>query len=154
MRVAPERGGPSRKRRPSPSSGTATNTPARPRRHQSVEYHCKTVAAQRPNKKGTLARRDADGRCGGEQSKDKAVAPSAQRRQSKRTRVRRPPGKERGKSASGSAQKRRTLRSAQRGTECDVEKSRSSSPAPDRHPNGPGLQARSAQADRAGRPIG
>ncbi len=31
-RVAPERGGPSRKRRPSPSSGTATETPARPRR--------------------------------------------------------------------------------------------------------------------------
>lgn len=27
-------------------------------------------------------------------------------------------------------------------------------PAPDRHPNGPGLQARSAPADRAGRPAG
>jgi len=40
---------------------------------------------------------------------DKAVAPKAQRRLSKRARVRRSPGKERGKSASGSAQRRRTL---------------------------------------------
>lgn len=61
---------------------------------------------------GTLARRDADGRRDGKQSKDKDVAPSAQRRQSKRKRGRRSRGKERGKSASGSAQKRRTLRSA------------------------------------------
>jgi type IV secretion system protein VirB1 len=38
-RVAPERDGPSRKRRPSPSSGTATKTPAHPRRPKSVEYH-------------------------------------------------------------------------------------------------------------------
>jgi len=60
-------------------------------------------AAQRPNKNGPLARRDADERCGGKQSEDKAVAPKAQRRQSKRMRVRRPHGKERGKSACGSA---------------------------------------------------
>jgi hypothetical protein len=50
--------------------------------------------------------------------------------------------------------KRRTLRSAQRGTECDPTPSRSSSHAPDRHPDGPGLQARSAPADRAGCPRG
>jgi hypothetical protein len=53
-------------------------------------------------------------------------------------------GQSRGGSVSGSAQKRRTLRSAKRGTECDFRKSRSSSPAPDRHPNGPGPQARFA----------
>jgi hypothetical protein len=70
------------------------------------------TAAQRPNKNGTLARRDADGRCGGKQSDDQAVAPTALRRQSKRMRVSRPHGKERGKSASGSARKHRTLRSA------------------------------------------
>ena len=52
---------------------------------------------------GTLAWRDAGGRRDGKQSEDKAVAPSAQRRQSKRTRGRRSHGKERGKSASGSA---------------------------------------------------
>ena len=51
MRVAPERGAPSRKRRPSPSSGTATRTPARPRRPQSVDQHRAKFAAQRPNKK-------------------------------------------------------------------------------------------------------
>lgn len=58
-RVAPERGGPSRKRRPSPSSGTATDTPAHPRRPQSVENHWNHPAAQRPNRNGTLARCDA-----------------------------------------------------------------------------------------------
>jgi hypothetical protein len=63
-------------------------------------------------------------------------------------------GKERGKSASGSAQKRRTLRSAKRGKERVLSPSRSFAPAPDRYPNGPGLQARSATADRAGRPKG
>lgn len=74
----------------------------------------------------------------------------AQRRLSKRARVRRSPGKERGESASGSAQKRRALRSAKRGKERVRQPSRSSSRAPDRHPNGPGLQARCAPADRAG----
>ncbi len=59
---------------------------------------------QRVTSNGPLARRDACGRCGGKQSADKAVAPSAQRRQSKRTRARRSHGKERGKSASGSVQ--------------------------------------------------
>ena len=83
---------------------------------------------QRGTGNGTLARRDAGGRCGGKQSKDKAVAPSAQRRQSKRTRVRRSHGKERGKSASGSAQRLRTLRSAKRGTERDLNPSRSFDP--------------------------
>ncbi len=45
-------------------------------------------------------------------ARDQAAAPTAQRRQSKRTRARRSHGKERGKSASGSAQRLRTLRSA------------------------------------------
>ena len=80
---------------------------------------------QRGTGNGTLARRDAGGRCGGKQGADKAVAPSAQRRQSKRTRVRRSHGKERGKSASGSAQRRRTLKERS-GKECDPRKSRSS----------------------------
>lgn len=54
----------------------------------------------------------------------------------------------------GQHKKRRTLRSAKRGTECVRNGSRSTSAAPDRHPDGPGLQARSAPADRAGRPKG
>jgi len=65
---------------------------------------------KRGTNNGTLARRDADGRFGGKQSEDQAVAPTALRRQSKRTRVRRSHGKERGKSASGSDKKRRTLK--------------------------------------------
>ena len=53
----------------------------------------------------------------------------------------------------GQRRRRRTLRSAQRGTECDCQSSRSTSAAPDRYPNGPGLQARSASADRAWSPA-
>ena len=144
-RVAPERGGPSRKRRPSPSSGTATDTPA-----QSAARNRSLVigrSSPRSGRTGTapLQRRAADGRCGGKQSDDKAVAPSAQRRQSKRMRVRRPHDKKRGKSACGSGQEGRTLRSAQRGTECDLRISRSDSHAPDRHPHGPRRQAWFAQ---------
>jgi hypothetical protein len=54
----------------------------------------------------------------------------------------------------GQNRKHRTLRSAQRGTECVRNTSRSTSPAPDRHPIGTGLQARSALADRAWSPVG
>ena len=85
--------------------------------------------------------------------RDQAVAQSAAP-PLKRARVRRSSGKERRESASGSAQRRRALRSAQRGTERVRKPSRSSSPAPDRHPDGPGLLARFAPADRAGRPKG
>ena len=85
-RVAPERGGPSRKRRPSPSSGSATDTPARPRRPFSVASHLRKFAAQRPNRNGTLVRRDAAGWC------------------ARATVRQRPSGKERGKSACGSEQ--------------------------------------------------
>jgi hypothetical protein len=135
-RVAPERGGPSRKRRPSRLFGIGKTTSAQSAvRNQSLVIGGK-FAAQRPNKNGTLARRAADGRCGGKQSDDKAVAPSAQRRQSKRMRGRRPHDKKRGKSACGSEQESRTLRSAQRGTECVRQESRSASHAPDRHPQG------------------
>ena len=67
---------------------------------------------------GTVARRDAGG-------------------WSARATVRqRPSDKKRGKSASGSSKKRRTLRSAKRGIEYDPRKSRSVSCAPDRHPKG------------------
>ena len=54
----------------------------------------------------------------------------------------------------GQYKKRRTLRSAQRRTECVRQNSRSASPAPDRYPDGTGLLARSAPADRAGCPKG
>ncbi len=81
---------------------------------------------QRGTGNGTLARRDADGRRDGKQSEDKDVAPSAHRRQSKRKRGRRSPGKERGKSASGSAQRLRTLKERS-GKECDPRPSRSAS---------------------------
>jgi hypothetical protein len=65
--------------------------------------------------------------------------------QSPRTRIRRPTGKDRGKSASGSAKRLRTLKERS-GKECDPRKSRSSSHAPDRNRNGQdlGLGARSA----------
>jgi hypothetical protein len=53
------------------------------------------------HRNGTLARCDADGWC------------------ARATVRKRPSGKKRGESASGSVQKRRTLRSVQRGTECD-----------------------------------
>jgi hypothetical protein len=75
------------------------------------------LAAQRPNKNGTLAPRDAGGRCGGKQKRRQAVAPTVQQRQSKRMRVRRPHNKERRKRASGSANKRRTLKERS-GKEC------------------------------------
>ena len=64
-------------------------------------------------------------------------------------------GNERGKSACGLAQECRALRSAEcAGQSASTRNSRSTSNAPDRHPNGPGLQPRSAPADRAGRPKG
>jgi len=99
---------------------------------------------QRGTGNGTLARRDADGRRDGKQSEDKAVAPSAQRRQSKPKRGRRSHGKERGKSASGSAQRLRTLKERS-GKECDLRKSRSFSDRSRSSPEGPRLQAWFAQ---------
>lgn len=62
-------------------------------------------------------RRDAAGGVAASRAEDKAVAPHAQRRRPPRAQDCRPAGKERGESASGSARKRRALRSAQRGTE-------------------------------------
>lgn len=81
---------------------------------------------RRGTKTAPLQRRNADGR--------PARGPLRQRVS----------GKARGKSASGSAQKCRAPRSAKRGTGRVRNFSRSPFPAPDRHPNGPGLQARSA----------
>ena len=54
----------------------------------------------------------------------------------------------------GQDRKRRTLRSAQRGTECDLRKSHSFSERSRSSPEGARLQAWSAIADRAGRPKG
>jgi hypothetical protein len=54
----------------------------------------------------------------------------------------------------GSSKEHRALGSATRGKERDRNPSRASSHTTDRHPNGPGLQARFAQADRAGCPTG
>lgn len=109
--------------------------PARLRRRQSVDHHCKNIAAQRPNKNGTLARRDAGWRRGGKQKRRQAAAPTVQQRQSKRMRVRRPHDKERRKCASGLANKRRTL-NERSGQECVLRKSRSFDTAPDHHPKG------------------
>ena len=57
----------------------------------------------------------------------------------------RPSGHERGKSACGSGQEGRTLRSAQRGTECVLRISRSASRAPDRYPKGQDFRLGSRQ---------
>lgn len=83
---------------------------------------------------------------------DGAKPPDALRARSVRQRA---SGNERGKSACGLAQEHRALRS----TSPDVrdrarppETPAHSITAPDRHPDGPGLQARSATADRAGCP--
>jgi hypothetical protein len=66
-------------------------------------------------------------------------------------------GHERGERACGLVQEHRALRSmatGHAGQSASSRNSRSASNAPDRHPDGPGLQARSAPADRAGCPIG
>jgi hypothetical protein len=61
-----------------------------------------------------------------------------------RKRARRPTGKERGECAMRVSQRHRALGSAKRGKERDLNPSRASSHAPDRHPHGPGRQARCA----------
>jgi len=63
----------------------------------------------------------------------------------------RPSGHERGKSASGSAQNA-TLAGGR--SERVPQNSRSADPAPDRHPHGPGLQARFAPANTSRSPEG
>lgn len=74
---------------------------------------------------------------------DGAKPPDVLRAQSVRQRA---SGNKRGKSACGLAQKCRALRSAQRGPErVPQETPAQFENTPDRHPNGPGLQARSAQ---------
>ena len=62
-------------------------------------------------------RRDAVDGVVASRAETKVVAPQVQPRRSPRARDRRPSGKERGESGSGSARKRCALRSAQRGTE-------------------------------------
>jgi hypothetical protein len=118
----------------SPFGGDCINA-ARPRRPTIGRITLQEIAAQRPNNNGTLARRDAGGRCGGKQKRRQAVAPTVLQRQSKRMRVRRPHDKERCKCASGSANKGRTLKERS-GKECVLNKSRSFYTAPDHHPKG------------------
>lgn len=137
-RVAPERDGPSRKRRPSPSPGTATKTSAHLRRPQSVEDHGATFAAQRPNRKRhpCTARRQPD-----------ALRPGlwASGR----------PARREARVPAGQHKERRTLRSAQRGIECVLGNSCSFSAghrgrpcASDRH-----RQAETAKAARWSEPA-
>ena len=59
-------------------------------------------------------------------------------------------GHKRGKSASGSVQERRPL-TGMSGQSASARNSRSAEFAPDRHPDGPGPEARFALANRAGR---
>lgn len=106
-RVAPERGGPSRKRRPSPSSGTATKR----RRTRAVQNQSNIIERISPRSGRT---RTAPLH-GATPAGRPARGPVGQRAS----------GQERGKRACGSAQKRRTPRSAKRGAECDLRNSRS-----------------------------
>ena len=84
-RVAPERGGPSRKRRPSPSSGTATKMPARPRRPKisriSLKEH-RRAAAERERHPCTKRRQPDVLRAGlwasGRPARREARAPAGQ----------------------------------------------------------------------------
>ena len=63
-------------------------------------------------------------------------------------------GNKRGKSASGSAQETPHPQERAARDRVRLPTFPLSFPAPDRHRDGPGLQARSAPADRAGRPVG
>ena len=110
---------------------------------------------QRGKDRHPCGRRDADGRCGGKRSGDKAVvpkgaAPPVPRESAPVARLARIEARV----PCGSAKQHRALGSAKRGKERDLNFSRSAPTAPDRHPNGPGPQARSASADRAGCPTG
>jgi hypothetical protein len=107
-RVAPERGGPSRKRRPSPSSGTATKTPAHPRRPKISRISLKEYrrAAAEQERHPCTARRQPDALrpdlwASGRPARREARAPAGQPKDSAPS------------------------RSAQRGKECDLRKSRS-----------------------------
>ena len=127
-RVAPERGGPSRKRRPSPSSGTATKTPAHPRRPKisriSLKEHRRAAAEQK--RYPCTKRRQPDAL--------RADLWASGRPTRRVVRV-----------LAGQPKNTAPSRSAKRGKECDLRKSRSLSHAPDRHPDGPRLQAWFAQ---------
>ncbi len=103
--------------------GTRGQSPWRSRSDKETEASASLSRNAAQN--GALARRDADGRRDCKPSARQGCCATAQRRQSKRARVSRPPGKERGESTSGSGRKRRALRSAQRGTERVPKSSRS-----------------------------
>jgi hypothetical protein len=123
-RVAPERGGPSRKRRPSPSSGTATNTPAHPRRPKisriSLKEHRRAAAEQ--ERHPCTKRRQPDALRAGLWASGRPAR-----------RVARVPA--------GQLRKAAPSRSAKRGKECDPRESRSFSPRSRSSPEGPRLQA-------------
>lgn len=107
-RVAPERGGPSRKRRPSPSSGTATNTPAHPRRPKISRISLKEYrrAAAEQERHPCTKRRQTD-------------ALRADLWDSGR------PARREARVPAGQPKHAAPSRSAQRGKECDFRKSRS-----------------------------
>jgi hypothetical protein len=103
-------------------------------------------AASAAHRNGALARRDADGRCVGKPSArqgcciadaapltQSSARPALARQEERRERLR------------VSTKMPRPQERRMRGTERVLKHSRSSYPAPDRHPDGPGLQARSAQ---------
>ena len=115
--------------------GTRGQSPWRSRLSKGTE-EVSLPQPQRGTGNGTLARRDADGRYGGERSGNKAVAPTGQRRPLPRTRRRRPTGRTEARVLEGQLENIAPSRSAKRGKECDPRKSRSLSPAPDRHPKG------------------
>ena len=104
--VAPERGGPSRKRRPLRIAGAGHKNAGASAPTTDNRNTLKEIAAQRPNNSGTLAQMTPAGRL--------VPGPVGQRGA----------GKERGKSASGSAKKRRTLKErVSSGKECALGKS-------------------------------
>jgi hypothetical protein len=125
-----------------------------------VPAHTGTEAISRPSPQRGQQRHPRSGvtQTGGVAASEARTRLLAQRDSAaspQRKRARRPTGKERGESAMRVSQ--RTPRPRERvssGKERDLNPSRTSSHAPDRHPDGPGLQARSAPADRAGRPLG
>ncbi len=92
---------------------------------QSGEQRRQPPSAATRHKNGALARRDADGRPAAASKSLPVVARSAASAKGRSADRSRACGKERGKSASGSARKNRALRSAKRGTERVLKPSRS-----------------------------
>ena len=122
-------------------SGASTSASGNERAKPWCSRSTRTGAGKRPTPRrgtndGTLARRDADARPASGKPRHKAVSHAARPVAGTLARRLRERGKERGKSACGSAQRLRALRSAKRGKERVPAGSRSSPRVPDRHPKG------------------